>query len=72
MNPDEGRVDIGFRLNQSEGVWKIWDVRLDGVSMAGNLRKQVQALMSKQSYEELVKRMQQKIDNEALTPTPNP
>ena len=74
VNPDEGRVDIGFRLNQSDGVWKIWDVRLDGVSMAGNLRKQVQALMSKQSYEELVKRMQQKIDidNEALTPTPNP
>ena len=30
VNPDEGRVTIGFRLNQSEGVWKIWDVRLDG------------------------------------------
>ena len=63
VNPDEGRVAIGFRLNQSAGVWKIWDVRLDGVSMASNLRKQVQSLMSKQSYEELVKRMQQKIDD---------
>ncbi len=63
VNPDEGRVTIGFRLNQSEGVWKIWDVRLDGVSMASNLRKQVQSLMSKQSYEELVKRMQQTIAN---------
>ena len=72
VNPDEGRVVISFRLNQSEGVWKIWDVRLDGVSMASNLRKQVQTLMSKQSYEELVKRMQQKIDTEALTPTPSP
>ena len=63
VNPDEGRVTIGFRLNQSEGVWRVWDVRLDGVSMAGNLRKQVQSLMSKQSYEELVKRMQQTIAN---------
>ncbi len=63
VNPDEGRVTIGFRLNQSEGVWRIWDVRLDGVSMASNLRKQVQSLMSKQSYEELVKRMQQTIAN---------
>ncbi len=71
VNPDEGRVGIGFRLNQSDGVWKIWDVRLDGVSMASNLRKQVQSLMSKQSYEELVKRMQQKIDNEAQPLTPN-
>lgn len=63
VNPDEGRVTIGFRLNQSEGVWRVWDVRLDGVSMASNLRKQVQSLMSKQSYEELVKRMQQTIAN---------
>ena len=61
VNPDEGRVVIGFRLNQSDGVWKIWDVRLDGVSMAGNLRKQIQKIMVKQSYEELVKRMRQKI-----------
>ena len=63
VNPDEGRVTIGFRLNQSEGVWRVWDVRLDGVSMASNLRKQVQSLMSKQSYEELVKRMQRTIAN---------
>ena len=56
-------MTIGFRLNQSEGVWRVWDVRLDGVSMASNLRKQVQSLMSKQSYEELVKRMQQTIAN---------
>lgn len=63
VNLDEGRVTIGFRLNQSEGVWRVWDVRLDGVSMASNLRKQVQSLMSKQSYEELVKRMQQTIAN---------
>ena len=63
VNPDEGRVTISFRLNRSEGVWRIWDVRLDGVSMASNLRKQVQSLMSKQSYEELVERMQRTIAN---------
>ncbi len=63
VNPDEGRVTIGFRLNLSEGVWKIWDIRLDGVSMASNLRKQVQSLMSKQSYGALVERMQRTIAN---------
>ena len=61
VNPDEGRIVIGFRLNQSDGVWKIWDVRLDGVSMAGNLRKQVQKILAKHSYEELVMRMRKKI-----------
>jgi len=63
VNPDEGRVTIGLRLNQSERVWRVWDVRLDGVSMASNLRKQVQSLMSNQSYEELVERMQRTIAN---------
>lgn len=62
VNPDEGRVAINFRLNRSSRGWKVWDVRLDGVSFASNIRKQVQSIMAKHSYEELVKRMRQKID----------
>ena len=66
IKPDEGRMHIGFRLNRTADVWKIWDVRLDGVSVASNLRKQVQSIMGKHSYEELVNRMQKKIDTARL------
>lgn len=62
VDPEEGQVAINYRLHHIDGVWKVWDVQLDGVSMAGNLRKQVQSLMSRKSYEELVERMQKKLN----------
>ena len=58
---EEGQVNINYRLHQIDGEWKVWDVHLDGVSMAGNLRKQVQSVMSRKSYEELVERMKSKL-----------
>ena len=51
---------IKYRLHLIDDRWKVWDVHLDGVSMAGNLRKQVQSIMARKSYEELVERMQSK------------
>lgn len=65
VDPEEGQVTINYRLHHIDGVWKVWDVQLDGVSMAGNLRKQVQSLMSRKSYEELVERMQKKLNWES-------
>ena len=62
VDEEEGQVSINYRLHQIDGEWKVWDVQLDGVSMAGNLRKQVQSLMSRKSYEELVERMKKKLD----------
>ena len=62
VDPEEGQVMINYRLHHIDGVWKVWDVQLDGVSMAGNLRKQVQSVMSRKSYEELVERMQKKLN----------
>ena len=62
VNAEEERVALSFRLNRAGGDWKVWDVWLDGVSLANNIRKQVQSVMAKHSYDELVKRMRQKID----------
>lgn len=61
VNAEEGQVAIRYRLHRIDGRWKVWDVHLDGVSMAGNLRKQVQSIMARKSYEELVERMQKKL-----------
>lgn len=60
-DPGEGQVGINYRLHNIDGEWKVWDVQLDGVSMAGNLRKQVQSVMARKSYQELVERMQKKL-----------
>ena len=66
VNAEEERVALSFRLNRAGGNWKVWDVWLDGVSLANNIRKQVQSVMAKHSYDELVKRMRQKIDDASI------
>ncbi len=62
VNAEEGQVVIKYRLHLIDDRWKVWDVYLDGVSMAGNLRKQVQSIMARKSYGELVERMQKKLN----------
>ena len=66
VNAEDERVALSFRLNRAGGDWKVWDVWLDGVSLANNIRKQVQSVMAKHSYDELVKRMRQKIDDASI------
>lgn len=61
-HPEEGQVRIDYRLRQIQGKWMIWDVLLDGVSMATNLRSQVQSVIAKKSYQELVRRMRKKLE----------
>ncbi len=66
VNAEEERVALSFRLNRADGNWQVWDVWLDGVSLANNIRKQVQSVMAKHSYDELGKRMRQKIDDASI------
>jgi len=60
-HPKEGQVAIEYQLRDGQGKWKIYDVLLDGVSMATNVRTQVQQVMTKESYQGLVKRMRDKL-----------
>ena len=62
VDPKEGQVRIDYRLRQIQGRWMVWDVLLDGISLATNLRSQVQSVIAKKSYQELIKRMREKLE----------
>lgn len=61
-HPEEGRIGLVFHLEQRDGAWIVVDVVVDGVSMAENLRSQMQAIVNEHSYQELVRRMQEKLE----------
>lgn len=61
-HPEEGRIDIDFRLEEGKNSWSLVDVYLDGVSLKRNLRTQCLKIIRDHSFEELVSRMQKKID----------
>ncbi|MBI4208209.1 MAG: ABC transporter substrate-binding protein [Deltaproteobacteria bacterium] len=61
QHPEEGRIGIDYRLRKVSGRWLITDIVLDGVSLVADLTSQMQQILSENSYDELTRRMQEKI-----------
>ena len=57
-------VPIEYRLLRKNGQWGVYDVVIEGVSLVNNYRNQFNKIIRKDSYEELVKRMKNKQEEE--------
>ena len=57
-------LPVDYRLTADGGVWKISDVVVDGVSLAGNFRAQFDKTIRASSYDELVQRIETKLAEE--------
>ena len=57
----EGEISIDFHLYKRRDQWQVVDVDLDKISMRNNLRSQFYKTISKNDYQELVRRMEKKL-----------
>lgn len=57
-------VPIVYRLLRNESNWEVYDIIIEGVSLVNNYRTQFSKIIRTSSYEELVKKMQAKLDGE--------
>jgi phospholipid transport system substrate-binding protein len=57
-------LPVDYRLTADGGVWKISDVVVDGVSLAGNFRAQFTKTIRASSYDALVQRIETKLAEE--------
>ncbi|MFP3870790.1 MAG: phospholipid-binding protein MlaC [Syntrophobacteria bacterium] len=64
FHEEEGRIDIDFKLCHLEDSWLVQDIYLDGVSLARNLRTQCLKIIRDHSFQELLARMREKIEEE--------
>jgi phospholipid transport system substrate-binding protein len=62
VHSEEGEVEVAYCLELLEGRWLIEDILLDGVSLRLDLRSQAQKILREESYEELKRRLQEKLD----------
>jgi phospholipid transport system substrate-binding protein len=53
-------VSVEYRLLNNNGKWSIYDVVIEGVSLIKNYRSQFYSILTKSSYEELLKRIKKK------------
>jgi phospholipid transport system substrate-binding protein len=62
LHPEEGEVEVGYHLVLQDGAWRIEDILLDGVSLRLDLRSQAQKILREESYEELKRRLTEKLN----------
>ena len=59
-NQPDFQIDYRLLLNGSE--WKVYDVVIEGISLVGNYRQQFNSILSKESFESLLKRLKEKVE----------
>jgi phospholipid transport system substrate-binding protein len=64
-DPKEGLISVDYKLQKQNDTWQIQDIVLDDVSLARNLRAQCQKIIEEHSYDELLRRMREKLEEEA-------
>ena len=66
MKGSQVNLPVNYRLINQSGVWKVYDVVVDGISMVSNYRGQFSKILQTSSYETLLERLRTKTINGSL------
>lgn len=56
-------VSVDYRLKQSGGMWKVYDVLVDEISLVGNYRNQFNRIMNEKGYDALIDAIKRKVQS---------
>ena len=59
MQQGSDAIAINYRLKQSGGTWKVYDVLVDHMSLVSNYRNQFNRIMNKNGYDTLISAIKQ-------------
>lgn len=63
VKSEDIRVSLDYKLKKEGGIWKIYDVIVDGASLGDNYKYQFDSIIKKGGYQDLVRRMTGKLDS---------
>jgi phospholipid transport system substrate-binding protein len=61
LKPGEQPIKVNYRLRWVDGTWKVYDIIVAEISLVGNYRNQFNRIINRSGYDDLVKALQQKI-----------
>jgi phospholipid transport system substrate-binding protein len=61
INPKGEEVAVNYKLRRVNGKWKVYDAVVENISIINNYRSQFDRVISGSSYQELVKRLREKV-----------
>jgi len=60
-NPKGEEIAVNYKLRRVNGKWKVYDAVVENISIINNYRSQFDRVISGSSYQELVKRLREKV-----------
>jgi phospholipid transport system substrate-binding protein len=63
-NAREEPISIDYVMNKGDGKWRVQDIVTEGSSMVGNYKSQFTKVIKKKSFDELMKKMKDKVAKE--------
>jgi phospholipid transport system substrate-binding protein len=61
VTADGKKIPLDYRMIQKEGNWRVYDVIIEGISLVKNYRDQFRDIMAKDSPEEVLKMLRDKV-----------
>lgn len=61
---EKGNITVNYRMHLHGGVWFVYDVRAEGVSLVRNYRAQFSQILFKEKPEILIEKLQKKIEEQ--------
>jgi phospholipid transport system substrate-binding protein len=65
INPKGEEIAVIYKLRRGNGKWKVYDAVVENISLVNNYRSQFDRVIASASYEELIKRLREKVDSTA-------
>jgi phospholipid transport system substrate-binding protein len=56
------QIPVEYRVMKKDSVWWVYDVNIEGVSLVNNYRSQFNDILIKSSFEDLLKRLKEKLE----------
>lgn len=60
VNPKGEEFSVVYRLRRNSGKWKVYDAVVENISIVNNYRSQFDRVISKSSFEELIRLLKEK------------
>jgi phospholipid transport system substrate-binding protein len=61
LTADGKKIPLDYRLLQKGGIWRVYDVIIEGISLVKNYRDQFRDILAKDSPEEVLKMLRDKV-----------
>jgi len=55
------RIPVDYSMIQKEDTWRIYDVKVEGISLVKNYRSQFKEILAKESPDQLIERLKEKV-----------